>query len=366
MPNSPDAVVVGGGVIGLSAAWRLGQHGVSVTVVDPAPGSGASHAAAGMLAPVTEVHYGEQRALALALAAAKAYPDFVAELQDISGVEIGYRDCGTLAVATDGDDRAVLDDLAAFQGRLGLDVESLTGRECREIEPMLAPGVRGGIRVAGDHQVDNRRLVAALLIAIERTGVAVRRSAANEVTSTCVRLSDDTSIEAATVVVAAGCWSSRLVDVPVRPVKGQILRLHAPTPFISTNVRALVHGSSIYVVPRRGGELVIGATMEEQGYDVTVTAGAVYELLRDAHTVLPGISELALVETYAGLRPGSPDNAPLVGRLDNAVVVATGHGRNGVLLAPVTADAVTGLVTTGHAPDLFAGFGPERFVRSAV
>jgi glycine oxidase len=366
MPDSPDVVVVGGGVIGLSAAWRLRQHGVTVTVVDPAPGHGASHAAAGMLAPVTEVHYGEERVLGLALAAANAYPEFVAELEAQSGVDVGYRRCGTLAVATDGDDRAVLDDLAAFQSRLGLDVETLTGRECRQVEPMLAPGVRGGIRVAGDHQVDNRRLTAALLIALERTAAHVSRNSATDVTSTNVRLDNGTSIDAGTVVVAAGCWSARLVDVPIRPVKGQILRLHTPTPFISSNVRALVHGTSIYIVPRLDGELVIGATMEEQGYDVTVTAGAVYELLRDAHTVLPGISELALVETYAGLRPGSPDNAPLVGRLPDTVVVATGHGRNGVLLAPVTADAVASLVTTGQLPELFAGFGPDRFVRSPV
>jgi glycine oxidase len=355
---------VGGGVIGLSAAWRLRQRGLAVTVVDPAPGSGSSHAAAGMLAPITEVHYGEESALALALAAATAYPDFVAEVNDASGLDVGYRQCGTLAVAADGDDRAVLTDLAEFQQALGLEVESLTGRECRQLEPLLAPGIRGGIHVAGDHHVDNRRLVAALLKAIERAGVEVRRNAVTDVHPTGVRLDDDTSIDTGTVVVAAGCWSAALVDLPIRPVKGQILRLHTPAPFISRNVRALVHGTSIYIVPRADGELVIGATMEEQGYDVTVTAGAVYELLRDAHVVLPGISELALTETYAGLRPGSPDNAPIVGRLDETVVVATGHGRNGVLLAPVTADAVVALVTSGHAPDLFARFGPDRFVRS--
>jgi glycine oxidase len=320
-----------------------------------------------MLAPVTEAHYGEEQVLALTLASARSYAAFSGELEEAASSSVGYRTCGTLAVAYDGDDRSALDELAAFQRRLGLEVESLTSRECRGLEPMLAPGIRGGIRVAGDHQVDNRRLLAALLIALDRAGVRVVRQRVTQLDLdgdrvVGVRLDDGSTVGAATTVLAAGCWSSTFADVPVRPVKGQILRLHAPEPFVTTNVRALVQGTTIYVVPRADGEIVIGATVEEQGYDATVTAGGVYELLRDARAVLPGVTELPLLETTAALRPGSPDNAPIIGRsAQDGLVVATGHGRNGILLAPVTADAVASLVVDGVVTDVVAPFGPERF-----
>lgn len=377
MARGPDVVIVGGGVIGLATAWRAAGRGLRVSLVDPDPGSGASRVAAGMLAPVTEVHYGEERLLALTLASAARYPDFVAELAEASGRDPGYRACGTLAVALDADDRAALDELAAFQASLGLAIERLTGRECRRLEPMLAPSVRGGVLVEGDHQVDPRRLVPALLAAVERTGVTLCRAAAAEIAVAAdrvagVRLADGTEIAADVVVLAAGCRSAAIAGLPehvvppVRPVKGQILRLHGDPrhPFLGRTVRGLVAGSPVYVVPRADGEIVLGATMEEQGYDERVTAGGVYELLRDAHLVLPGISELPLVETAAGLRPGTPDNAPLIGPAQlPGLVLATGHHRNGILLTPVTADAVAELLATGALPDLAAPFAPDRFTR---
>src|SRR5512144_1622454 len=371
MARGPDVVIVGGGVIGLAIAWRAAGRGLRVSVVDPDPGSGASRVAAGMLAPVTEVHYGEERLLALTLASAARYPDFVADLAEASGRDPGYRACGTLAVALDADD------LAAFQASLGLAIERLTGRECRRLEPMLAPSVRGGVLVEGDHQVDPRRLVPALLTAVERAGVTMSRAAAAEIVVAAdrvagVRLADGTEIAADVVVLAAGCRSAAIAGLPehvvppVRPVKGQILRLHGDPrhPFLGRTVRGLVAGSPVYVVPRADGEIVLGATMEEQGYDERVTAGGVYELLRDAHLVLPGISELPLVETAAGLRPGTPDNAPLIGPAQlPGLVLATGHHRNGILLTPVTADAVAELLATGALPDLAAPFAPDRFTR---
>lgn len=377
MARGPDVVIVGGGVIGLATAWRAAGRGLRVSLVDPDPGSGASRVAAGMLAPVTEVHYGEERLLALTLASAARYPDFVAELAEASGRDPGYRACGTLAVALDADDRAALDELAAFQASLGLAIERLTGRECRRLEPMLAPSVRGGVLVEGDHQVDPRRLVPALLTAVERAGVTMCRAAAAEIVVAAdrvagVRLADGTEIAADVVVLAAGCRSAAIAGLPehvvppVRPVKGQILRLHGDPrhPFLGRTVRGLVAGSPVYVVPRADGEIVLGATMEEQGYDERVTAGGVYELLRDAHLVLPGISELPLVETAAGLRPGTPDNAPLIGPAQlPGLVLATGHHRNGILLTPVTADAVAELLATGALPDLAAPFAPDRFTR---
>ncbi|MTE18664.1 glycine oxidase ThiO [Streptomyces sp. TRM43335] len=371
-------VIIGGGVIGLVTAWRTAQRGAEVTVVDPEPGGGAARVAAGMLAAVTELHYGEEALLALNLASARRYPEFAAELQEVSGAGIGYRACGTLAVALDADDRAHLRELHALHRRCGLDPTWLTGRECRRLEPMLAPGVRGGLRVDGDHQADPRRLTAALLTACERTGVAfVRRRAERLVVTgdraTGVVSADGAALEAERVVLAAGSESGRLAGVPaealppVRPVKGQILRLRVPpvyAPFLSRTVRAVVRGGHVYLVPRVDGELVVGATSEEQGWDTTVTAGGVYELLRDAHELVPGITELPLVETRAGLRPGSPDNAPLLGPTAlPGLYLATGHHRNGVLLAPVTGDALAEALTTGELPEEARPFTPRRFSR---
>jgi len=375
-----DVVVVGGGVVGLAVAWRASQRGLAVTVVDPAPGSGASFAAAGMLAPVTEVHYGEERLLALNMRAADGYADVVAELQDATGLDVGYRATGTLAVALDADDRAALDELRTFQQSLGLEVERVSGREARRMEPMLAPSARGGNLVAGDHSVDNRRLTPALRLAAERAGATVRQAAVVGVLRhgdrvQGVRLDDGTSLGAGTVVLAAGCWTGGLEGLrpeelaPVRPVKGQILRLHTPArfPFLSRTVRGLVRGSGVYLVPRTHGEVVVGASVEELGYDTTVTAGGVYELLRDAHTLLPGVTELALTETHAGLRPGSPDNAPVIGPAGpDGLVLATGHYRNGILLAPLTGEAVADLLVGGRLPDYAAPFSPTRFARAEV
>jgi glycine oxidase len=373
MPSQPagDVVVVGGGVIGLGIAWRAVTAGMKVTVVDHAPGRGASWSAAGMLAPVTEVHYGERQLLELNLAAAERWPGFAAELEDASGRRIGYRPCGTLAVARDADDNAALEDLYRFQRACGLQVERLRSRECRQLEPGLAPGVRGGVLAPGDHQVDNRALVEALLAAGERAGVRLVRQrvvdlsvAGDRVTGAV--LADGTVLPAGTVVLAAGCWSGELGGLaaealpPVRPVKGQLLYLRGPAddPLCEHNVRGL----EAYMVPRPDGRLVVGATAEEQGFDTRMTAGAVHDLLRAALELLPDVAELELLETVVGLRPGSPDNAPLLGPAGpEGLVVATGHYRNGILLTTVTADAVAELLATGRVPDVIAPFGPGRF-----
>jgi len=349
------------------------------TVVDPEPGGGAAQVAAGMLAAVTELHYGEEALLGLNLASAARYPDFVAELEEASGQETGYRACGTLAVALDADDRADLRELHALQQRCGLDSQWLSGRECRRLEPMLAPSVRGGLRVDGDHQADPRRLATALLLACERAGVTFRREWAVRVSATDdratgVTLGDGTAVQAGQTVLAAGSYASRLEGLPselvppVRPVKGQVVRLRMPPssygPFLSRSVRAVVRGNHIYLVPRTTGELVIGATSEEMGWDTTVTAGGVYELLRDAHELTPGLTELPLTETCAGLRPASPDNAPLLGPTAlPGLHLATGHYRNGVLLTPVTGDAMGELLETGELPEQARPFTPRRFTQ---
>jgi glycine oxidase len=370
--SAGDAIVVGAGVIGLGIAWRAALAGIQVTVVDDAPGRGASWAAAGMLAPVTEIHYGEQALLRLNLAAAARWPTFVAELEERARASVGYRRCGTLIVARDTDDLAAIEDLYRFQRGLGLQVERLRSRECRRLEPGLAPGIRGGVMAPGDHQVDNRALVAALLTACEQAGVRRHpgRAAAVRVQRDRVRgivLAGGEKLDADTVVLAAGCWSGTLGGLPpgalppVRPVKGQLLHLRGPAdePLCLRNVRGL----EVYVVPRDDGRVVIGATVEEQGFDTTVTAGAVHDLLRAAFELLPDVTELELVETVAGLRPGSPDNAPLLGPAQlEGLVIACGHYRNGILLTPVTADAMADLLVSGRVPETIAPFSPRRFI----
>ncbi|MDL2079537.1 glycine oxidase ThiO [Streptomyces sp. GXMU-J15] len=374
--RSSDVLVLGGGIIGLVTAWRAAQRGFATAVVDPEPGGGAAQVAAGMLAAVTELHYGEQTLLGLNLASARRYPGFAAELTEVTGLDVGYRQCGTLAVALDADDRAHLRELHALQRESGLDSEWLSGRDCRRLEPMLAPGVRGGLRVDGDHQIDPRRLAKALVTACERAGVVFHRvwatglAVAHGRAAGCVT-EDGTLLPAGQVVLATGSLSGQLNGVPrdvlppVRPVKGQVLRLSVPrrhAPFLSRTVRAMVRGSQVYLVPREDGELVVGATSEEQGWDTTVTAGGVYELLRDAHELVPGITELPLTETRAGLRPGSPDNAPLLGPTElDGLLLATGHYRNGVLLTPVTGDALAHALATGELTEEARPFSPRRF-----
>lgn len=374
--DTADVVIVGAGLIGLATAWRLAGAGLRVTVCDPTPGRQTSSVAAGMLAPVTEVEYGEEDLLALNLASARAWPGFAAELEEASGLPAGLHPTGTLSVAYDVDDAAVLTRLASYQRRLGLEVHELTGRETRKHEPLLAVGVAGGLWVPGDHSADNRKTVAALLAAVARAGVdlRVRRVATVLVEgekASGVVLDDGTRLSCGTVVVAAGPWSGQLPGIPedvvppLRPVKGEVLRLRVPEqyrPALSHTVRATARGFSVYLVPRPDGELVVGATSTELGYDTRVLAGGVYTLLRDARTVLPLTDELELAETVAGLRPATPDNAPVLGPSGlDGLLWATGHYRNGVLLTPVTAQVITEAVTTGSLPRIAAPFVAARF-----
>jgi glycine oxidase len=248
MTRPSDVVVIGAGVIGLAAGWRAAQRGLSVVIVDPAPGSGASSAAAGMLAPVTELHYAERALLDLTLASAARYPDFVRELQDATGHDVGYRECGTISVGWMGSDLAGLRDLAEFQRSLGLTVEWLSATELRRLEPMLAPGLPGGVLVSGDHQVEPRALVAALRAAVTSVGVTIVDQRATSLrvdgeTVTGVELADGATVASAMTVLACGAWSATLdlpggLDLPVRPVKGQTLHLSGDPGVLLTPVTA--------------------------------------------------------------------------------------------------------------------------------
>jgi glycine oxidase len=371
-----DVVVAGGGVIGTAIAWRAAAAGLDVVLVDPEHGDAASLVAAGMLAPVSESLFGEGALLRVNLLAVRRFPSFAAELEEATGHDVGLRDEGTLAIAYDPGDLAALQRLTAFRRSAGLDAEELDSRACRKLEPFLTPDVHGGVLFAGDWSVDNRRYAAALREAAATAKVRLTR---DRVTGVRVRdgrvggarLADGGEIDSAAVVVAAGCWSGTVDGLPgplrsvVRPVKGQLLRLRHPEgmpPVISHTIRATVRGADVYLVPRADGEMIVGATSEERGPDLTVTAGAVHDLLRDAMSVLPVTSELILAETCAGLRPGTPDNGPVVGGCGvEGLLLATGHYRNGILMSPVTADAIVSLLAGQEPAAEWQPFTPGRF-----
>jgi len=371
-----DVVVVGGGIVGLAAAWRAAQRGLRPLVLE-AGERGAWQVAAGMLAPVTEAEPGERALLELGLRSAAAFPAFCEELAAASGLDPGRRQTGTLVVARDRDEAEALERLLAFRRSLGLDVERLRPSQARRLEPALAPTVRLALAVDGDEAVDPRRLVAALAAAVERAGGTLRRGArvagvrcdGGRVTG--VTLAGGEEIAAERVLLAAGAWTSRLeglpeeARVPVRPVKGQILMLRDPRgPGLLERTIRTEHA---YLVPRGDGRYVLGATVEEQGWDTAPTAGGVFELVRDLSEVVPGVLELAIEELSVGLRPGSPDNLPAIGpgALDG-LVWATGHYRNGVLLAPVTGDLAAGVLAGEPLPEWAVACSPARFLTAAV
>ncbi len=371
-----SALIIGGGVIGLSVAWRAAQRGITVTLADPAPRHGASYAAAGMLTPAAEAAYAEKDLFTLGLESLQRYPDFVAELTGRTGLPTGFRQSGTLQVGYDADDLAVLREAQALQESLGVATERLTSRECRAAEPMLDPSVRGGLLTRSDGSVDPRLLTQALLAAATQSGVTmIPQPAAGIMVSSSGRvhgavLADGSTVSADHVVLAAGWRSGQIGGLPpgalppIRPVKGQILRLRASrgAALPGRCVRGIVRGCPVYLLPRESGELVVGATQEELGADTRVTAGGIWELLRDARTLVPGITELEFTEAVAGLRPGTPDNAPVLGPAGlPGLVLATGHFRGGVLLAPVTAEVVAEYLATERFAALAAAFTMARF-----
>jgi glycine oxidase len=349
--KSYDAVVVGAGLIGLSCAWRAAQRGMSVIVLDRSwPGAGASGVAAGMLAPVTEAEFGEEDLLRSNLASRERWPGFAAELEERTGMATHYRDSGAVVVAADRDDAEELRRLHAFQRALGLEAEWLPPRECRRLEPGLSPRIGGGILAPQDGEVDPQAVVRALVTALREAGGEILSGA--EVASvehdgrrvTGVRTSGSVAVGARAVVVAAGAWSPALAPTgagpPIRPVKGQLLQLRVRSGMPAPCER-IVRTPRCYLLSRSDGRVVLGGTVEEQGFDTTVTADGVYRLLEAAWEVLPDVGELELVEAKAGLRPGTPDNAPVVGPGElEGLFWATGHYRNGALLAPLTAEIV--------------------------
>ena len=370
--ETPTALIIGAGVIGLGIGWRLAQRGAAVTLFDrAAAGSGASHAAAGMLAVCAEAEPGEEKLIALGRRSQALWPDFAAELEKLTGQLVDLRREGTLVVALTADDQARIQHHLEFQHSLELPVEWISAREARRHEPHLA-SIAGAVWSPEDGQVDNRKLVAALKLACASAGVdiqehrPVRRILLTDGCAVGVELADGTEHRGDTVVLAAGAWSRGIEGLPsalrppVRPVKGQMIALQMdPAAPLVTHV---VWGPKVYMTPRLDGRLILGATVEEKGFDATITAGAVLALLEAAWRVFPAIEELPVAEMWAGHRPGSRDDAPILGYGPvGGLVYATGHHRNGILLAPITADAIARLVLDGTMDPVIAPFGLDRF-----
>lgn len=377
--RAADLAVVGAGVIGLAIAWRAAERGMNVVVLErDSAGGGASHLAAGMLAPVAEAAAAEEPLLELGLRSALMYPDFARELALAADVaDVGYTRCGTLLVARDPDEAQALERELELRLRYGLHVTRLRPSAARALEPGLAPALRLALDVPDDHAIDPRTLTAALVAAGRRAGAQVRERAPVASVQLAggrvsgVLLADGSPVAASEVVIAAGPWAGALDGIPaaarvaVRPVKGQILRLHDPGgPGLLARV---VRMGSSYIVPRSDGRYVIGATAEERGFDTTVTAGAAFELLRDAGELVPGISELVLDEFSAGLRPATADNLPVIGAgAVPGLHWAVGHRRSGILLAPVTAELIVDSLLDKAPDPLAKAFSPSRLHATAA
>lgn len=373
-----NVIIIGGGVIGLGIGWQLAKAGLSVSLFErDRVGQGASWAAAGMLAPFSEAHTEEPELLKLGCESLTLYPKWVEELQADSGITIDYRVDGTLIVGIEQDDTDQLQHLYRAQQLLELDVQWLTGRKARDIEPSLSPRVSCAIRCETDYHVDNRLMVNALKHVYQKYGgklyekCSVKRIEIEDRAATGIHTEGEYH-DADIVILAAGCWSTEIAGIPdnirppVRPVKGQMLALQMEDGIeLNTVIRTIRarYPTSVYLVPRVDRRLIVGATTEEMGFDTRLTVGGMFELLRGAWEVVPGLYELPIIETWTGLRPGSRDNAPILGTtpIEN-LIYATGHYRNGILLTPITAYAITHLILTGETPDTIKPFKVDRFL----
>jgi glycine oxidase len=371
--SRPNVAIIGAGIVGLAIAWRLAARGVSVQVFDRgAAGAGASHAAAGMLAACAEAEPGEEALVALGRESQARWPAFAAELLEVSGIDVELRPEGTLLLALTADDQARLSHQLVFQQKLGLPLQWISAAETRRREPHLAGKLAGAVFSPEDTQVDNRKLVAALRVAAEAAGASITEYRAVSAISSRggrvdgIVLADGSKVAADVVVLAAGAWSRSIDGLdpqlrpPVRPIKGQMLALRTdPAAPLLTHV---VWAPGAYLVPRRDGRLLVGATVEEKGYDSSLTAGGMLSLLEAAWRAVPAIEDLPIDEMWVGHRPGSRDDAPILGAGPiDGLIYATGHHRNGILLAPITADTIARLALDDVVDAAIRPFGIERF-----
>ena len=370
IPAAVDVAVVGAGVIGLSIAWRLALRGLVVAVFERATaGAGASLAATGMLAAAAEHEPGCHDLLALALESQRQWPQFRALLEAQSGHDIDFREDGTLVVALGRDEVERLRFRHDLHKRCGLPTRWLGGPEVRAMEPALRPSVAAGLFCAGDHQVDPRLVMAALRAAylaaggrlIEHCAVAGVDLEGGRVAGLVTAAG---GCRASTVVLTAGAWTGNIlpngVTVPVRPLKGQALAVQ--TTADTGTLAHIVWTEQVHMAPKGDGRLIVGATVEERGFDDAITAGGLYALLEGAHRAFPAIEEMTMDAVWTGLRPSSIDDAPILGATSiPGLALATGHHRNGYLLAPATALAMEALIADGALPAVAQPFGLDRF-----
>lgn len=363
-----DVIVVGGGVIGCAIAWRLAQAGVKVSLFERGRvGCESSRAAAGMLCPQSEAQL-RGPFFDLCIRSGSMYRSFAEELNETSGIDVEYKDEGTLFVVLEDEDRAEKTEWTKWQLEAGLSLEEISANELRAFEPEVTETAKTAIFLPEEHQVENRRLMDALEVAVRRAGVELVEGA--EVTGLSFI---DGRVEgvvcgsqrfySGAVVVAAGAWCSKLLEpiglnIEVIPARGQMLAVKGD----GCALTRVIHSSDVYVVPRRDGRILIGATVEYKGFQKGVTAGSVKGLLNAATKLVPSLNECEIVETWSGLRPDTVDHLPIIGPAgpDN-LTLATGHFRNGILLAPVTAELVSSILTKGSKPDELKYFGVGRF-----
>ena len=340
--------VVGAGIIGLATALTLADRGYTVTVHDPEPASGASHHAGGMLAPTAEVVYKQDPLFPLMRASAEWYPELINLTAKYSDLPTGYRTDGTLVVARDIADKTHLEELTEYQSRHGMAVDKLTTREARKLEPALSPAINGAVRIDGDHQVQPRLFTRALLDACRRANVTFTTDLIDSLDKL------DKLDNADQVVVANGLGASQLIpSLDLRPVYGDVLHVRVPKhqyPLLTRVVRGFVEDRPVYLIPREDGTLTIGATTREDGRDQPQVQG-IHQLLRDAIELVPALEECDFVEATAGARPGTPDDLPYLGRIDERTVVSTGYFRHGILLAGLGARVGAELVDR-HEPSI--------------
>ena len=365
--------IVGGGIIGLSIGWQLLRRDVPVVLFErDEAGRGASWIAAGMLAPHSEVGFEEEEFLRLGIESLNQFPRFLDELHDDTDRRVALDDRGTLIVGFHRDDTERIRRLYEFREHLGLPVRWLPGPEGREIEPLLSPKITAAIWLPDDSQINNRDLVDVLKEAFVTRGGVLKehtpvRSIVTDGTGAIGVRTDSEQCDASSVVIAAGCWSNRIDGIldefkpPVRPVKGQIVSLRTDTEFTFEHV---VRAPDVYLLPKDDGRLLVGATQEEMGFDLTATAGGVMRLLERGWEAIPSIYDLPIDAIDVGLRPGSRDHEPLIGPTEiGNLYYATGHHRHGILLSPVTAYALCDMILEGRTPELLEPFHPSRFLR---
>ena len=369
-------IVVGAGIIGLSTAWYLRRLGAEVTIIDPVPALGASHAAAGMIAPAAEVVWGQTPLYPLMQASAQMYPEFAAEVASAAAVDLGFTDAGTLVCAGDSADLQALRELREAQSRSGFATELITGSAARRVEPSLSPAVAGAVHIPGDRSIDPRRVSAALMSALTADSVShlIRQRAVELLrdgdATVGVALSDGRRLEADQVILCAGSTNNTIhgaPQLPLREVWGDVLRLRAPaevTPLLSRTIRGLVNGRSVYLVPRPDGEIVLGASAREDGRS-GAPAGAIHRLLADGQRLVPGVLDAEITDITTRARPGSPDDLPMIGRIDPGCIVSTGYFRHGILLAPfggrLGAELALGTVSDWPPDGSLESVSPHRF-----